>query len=106
MIESTTELPEFTQEDYAEFFEEPVVATTGQKAWYYGTGVIPKNHPLVADIPFEECGGCASDEVVVVAAQRFRHPFSKELFWEYEIACTHCGMYTQRSNYTEESNAH
>ncbi len=97
MQESTSAYPEITQEDYRDFYESPCEKVAGNQSIWYGTGIDPKEHPLVDKIQFDVCGECDSDDILVIAAEWKKHPFTGEESWEYEIVCNECMYYTQRS---------
>lgn len=98
IYERTSKKPEFIEEDYITRYNEPCsyIRELG-KYWYKGTGILIEDHPLQKFINMRGCANCKSENVLVIAAQRSVHPMNGDVYWDYEIRCKDCGMYTQRS---------
>lgn len=93
----TTLTPYFVPTDYKESFPNPCALYRNGRDWYKGTGIAPDQHPLSRDIPFGPCDGCQSNDVLVIAAQWNSHPYSGDVYWDYEIECQTCQQYSQHS---------
>lgn len=96
---SATNTPYLAPADYQTRFTSPCAyfPNYNMKDWYFGTGIPPAEHPLNWQITFGKCGNCQSDDVLVIAAQSVVHPYSGDLYWDYEIVCQQCGKFTTQS---------
>ena len=99
MTSWTVDTPYLAPEDYKTRFDAPCIYFPNYKMqdWFLGTGIKPSDHPLAWRIEFGGCGHCQSNNVLVIAAQYSVHPFSGDLYWDYEIVCNECGKFTTRS---------
>jgi hypothetical protein len=98
MSEEINQSPRFAPGDYRTRYSAPCAPfdERGQR-WYKGTGVAPAAHPLAGAIGFGACASCASAQVLVIAAQHSVHMMSGDIYWDYELACEACGIFTSRS---------
>jgi hypothetical protein len=101
MDEHTHDLPRFIESDYKTRYKDPVTKIDKDyQEWYMGTGVEFEKHPLYEHLQgwaIGECGNCKSRHVLVIAAQFSVHPMSGGRYWDCEIVCKECGIYTARS---------
>ena len=64
---------------------------------FRGTGVPIEEHPLKDNCNMLGCGNCESEQVKVIYAQWSVSVASGDSYWDYEVICADCGMYTSRS---------
>ena len=95
--DTVTEKPQLVSEDYKTLYTEGCALFSEFQDWYKGSGIAAANHPLKDFIPFADCGNCDSTRVEVIAAQHSIHPHSGDEYWDYELHCSHCEQFTQRS---------
>lgn len=96
-----TNTPSFAPADYTTKFATPCTLFKNHHGqdWFFGTGIQPNAHPLKRPIDFSDCvcAACQSRDVLVIAAQAVVHPYTGDLYWDYEVVCQKCGKFTQRS---------
>ncbi|TFG29081.1 hypothetical protein EU528_10265 [Candidatus Thorarchaeota archaeon] len=64
---------------------------------FRGNGIPIEQHPLKGRCNMQGCGNCKSEQVKVIYAQWSVSVASGDTYWDYEVFCGECGMYTSRS---------
>ena len=64
---------------------------------FRGTGVPLKDHPMKGSCNMHGCGNCDSDNVKVIYGQWSVSVANGDAYWDYEVVCEECGMFTSRS---------
>ncbi|NHJ13570.1 MAG: hypothetical protein EAX95_07820 [Candidatus Thorarchaeota archaeon] len=100
LYETVTNEPRIANADYMEIFQDPLIPDE-DNSWtamvYRGTGVSIDEHPLRDRLGMRGCKNCGSEEVKVIYAQWSVSTASGDAYWDYEIVCSNCGMFTARS---------
>ncbi|NHJ46980.1 MAG: hypothetical protein FK733_04250 [Asgard group archaeon] len=92
--------PKFVSQDYKTKYDKPCIPEEIEydlEMTHWGTGIEPENHPLKNHIRFHDCKNCESLNVKVIYASWCVSPNSGDAYWDYEIYCEDCQMYTQCS---------
>lgn len=100
VFERIRETPHMVSKDYATEYKEPIIANdenSGLWMEFFGTGVSSNKHPLKNKIRFRDCGNCNSVNVLLIYTKWSVHPMSGDVYWDYEVVCNDCGMFTARS---------
>lgn len=90
-------IPRLVPNNFKELFPSPCGLYTNGFEWYKGSGIRVADHPLDGLISFQPCDACQSKDVLVIAAQWNVHPYSGDVYWDYEIECQTCQQYSQHS---------
>jgi hypothetical protein len=100
LYEQVRETPRLAPNDWKIRFDEGLVPDE-KNDWdgqvFRGTGVAIEEHPLKANCNMHGCGNCESRQVKVIYAQWSVSVASGDAYWDYEVICEECGMYTSRS---------
>lgn len=94
---ATSNAPRFARADFAALPFACEAQRDGGQTWYRGSGIAPEEHPLARHIPFGGCQGCGAADVHVIAAHHDVHLMSGDVYYDYELVCRVCGVFTRRS---------
>ncbi|TXT54662.1 MAG: hypothetical protein BAJATHORv1_60159 [Candidatus Thorarchaeota archaeon] len=98
--ETVQESPRIAQKDYATAFSKGLVPDE-ENTWlgmvFRGSGVPLEEHPCKDRLHMHGCKNCGSDNVLVIYAQWSVSTHSGDSYWDYEIICNECRMFTARS---------
>jgi len=95
-----TNHPRFASVDYKIEYDKPCIPEKLEldiEMTHYGTGIHPNNHPLKGHIRFRNCENCSSDKVLVIYAHWCVSTHSGDAYWDYELICEDCQMFSQCS---------
>jgi len=100
LYETVTDTPRIAATDFKTRFSEPLVADDDNCDFamtYRGSGIEISGHPLKEQCRMRGCGNCGGDNVLVIYAQWSVSTASGDVYWDHEIVCNDCGMFTARS---------
>lgn len=66
------------------------------KSEYAGSGISLQEHPLKEDLNMEKrtCVACRSKNIKVIYAQRSIHPMNGDEYYDFEVVCGNCGIFS------------
>ena len=102
MSKNYSEKPRLADKDYLTKYDKDCIedeASCSAKRIFVGKGVYPAAHPLREKINFTrtKCSNCNSFNVKVIYAHWCVHMMSGDTYWDYEIHCETCNMFTKHS---------
>ncbi|MFX1369045.1 MAG: hypothetical protein ACFFAY_10635 [Promethearchaeota archaeon] len=100
LYETVTETPRIAAKDYATKYSDQIVPDEGNCDFamtFRGTGISIAEHPLRESAHMRGCANCEGEDVLVIYAQWSVSTASGDVYWDHEIVCNKCGMFTARS---------
>ena len=100
LYEKVQVLLRFASNDWKTLYDNELVPDEGND-WdgkvFRGSGIPIEEHPLKENCNMRGCGNCDSEHVKVIYAQWSVSVASGDSYWDYELFCEECSMYTSRS---------
>jgi hypothetical protein len=100
LYETVTETPRIADKNFATRYNDPLVPDEGNcdlAKSFSGTGIPIADHPLKDSAHIRGCGNCEGDNVLVIYGQWSVSTASGDVYWDHEVICNDCGMFTARS---------